>query len=51
MKDDKLDKIIILAKLCAICDLEVKLQEDKDKLKAELKQLEKDEREDNNTQA
>ena len=51
MKDDKLDKIVILAKLCAIYDLEVKLQEDKDKLKAELKQLEKDEREDNNTQA
>ena len=47
MDDKSIDKITILAKLCAICDLEVKLQEDKDKLKAELEQLEKDERKDN----
>ena len=47
MKDDKLDKIVILAKLCAICDLQVKLQEDKNKLQAELEQLEKDERKNN----
>jgi len=47
MEDKTIDRITILAKLCAICDLEVKLQEDKDKLKAELEQLEKDERESN----
>jgi hypothetical protein len=47
MDDKSIDKITILAKLCAICDLEVKLQEDKDKLKVELEQLEKDERKSN----
>ena len=51
MKDDKLDRIVILSKLCAICDLQAKLQEDKNKLEAKLEQIKKDEREDNNTQA
>ena len=47
MDDKKIEKIAILAKLCAICDIQVKLQEDKSKLEAELEQLEKDERESN----
>ena len=45
--DDKIDKITIPAKLCVICDMQVKLHEDKKKLEAELEQLEKDERESN----
>ena len=47
MDDKSIDKITILAKLCAICDVQVKLQEDKNKLEAELEQLEKDERKNN----
>jgi hypothetical protein len=47
MEDKKIDKITILAKLCVICDMQVKLHEDKKKLEAELEQLEKDERESN----
>ena len=47
MEDQKIEKIAILAKLCAICDIQVKLQEDKSKLEAELEQLEKNERESN----
>jgi len=47
MEDKKIEKIAILAKLCAICDMQVKLHEDKKKLEAELEQLEKDERESN----
>lgn len=47
MDEKSIDKITILAKLCAICDLQVKLQEDKNKLEAELEQLEKDERKNN----
>jgi len=42
--DDKIEKIAILAKLCVICDMQVKLHEDKNKLEEELEQLEKDER-------
>ena len=42
MDEKSIDKITILAKLCAVCDLQVKLQEDKDKLQAELEQLEKE---------
>ena len=42
--DDKIEKIAILAKLCVICDMQVKLHEDKKKLEKELEQLEKDER-------
>ncbi len=45
--DDKIDKIAILAKLCVICDMQVKLHEDKKKLEEELEQLEKDETKDN----
>ena len=44
MEDKKIDKITILAKLCVICDMQVKLHEDKKKLEEELEQLEKDER-------
>jgi hypothetical protein len=47
MDEKTIDKVTILAKLCAICDLQVKLQEDKNKLQAELEQLEKDERKNN----
>ena len=47
MEDKKIDKIAILAKLCVICDMQVKLHEDKKKLEEELEQLEKDERKDN----
>ena len=47
MDEKTIDKVTILAKLCAICDLQVKLQEDKNKLEAELAQIEKDERKDN----
>jgi|TARA_Y100000296_G_C5007776_1_gene173518 hypothetical protein len=47
MDEKTIDKVTILAKLCAICDLQVKLQEDKNKLEAELEQLEKDERKNN----
>ena len=47
MEDKKIDKIAILAKLCAICDMQVKLHEDKKELEAELSQIEKDERKDN----
>ena len=47
MDEKSIDKITILAKLCAICDVQVKLQEDKNKLEAELEQLEKDERKNN----
>ena len=45
--DDKIDKITILAKLCVICDMQVKLHEDKKKPEKELEQLEKDERKSN----
>jgi len=47
MDDKKIDKIAILAKLCVICDMQVKLHEDKKKLEEELEQLEKNERESN----
>jgi len=47
MEDKTIDKVTILAKLCVICDMQVKLHEDKKKLEAELEQLEKDERESN----
>ncbi len=47
MDEKSIDKITTLAKLCAICDMQVKLHEEKQKLEAELEQLEKDERESN----
>ena len=47
MEDKKIEKIAILAKLCVICDMQVKLHEDKKKLEGELEQMEDDERESN----
>ena len=47
MDDEKIDKITILAKLCVICDMQVKLFEDKRKLEEELEQMEADERKSN----
>ena len=47
MDDKKIDKIAILAKLCVICDMQVKLFEDKRKLEEELEQMEVDERKSN----
>ena len=44
MEDKTIDRVTILAKLCVICDMQVKLHEDKKKLEEELEQLEKDER-------
>lgn len=47
MKDKVIDKIAVLAKLSAILDIQLKLQQDRNLLEEELKQLEKDERESN----
>jgi|TARA_A100001011_G_scaffold67465_1_gene68703 hypothetical protein len=47
MDDKSIDKIAILAKLCAIQEIQVKLLEDKKELEVELEQLEKDERKSN----
>ena len=47
MDDKKIDKIAILAKLCVICDMQVKLLEDKKKLEEELEEMEVDERKNN----
>ena len=47
MDEKSIDKITILAKLCVICDMQVKLHEDKKELEAELEQIEKDERKNN----
>ena len=47
MDDKKIDKITVLAKLCVICDMQVKLFEDKKKLEEELEQMEADERKSN----
>lgn len=44
MDDKSIDKITILAKLCAISEIQVRLIEDKKELEAELAQIEKDER-------
>ena len=44
MDDKSIDKIAILAKLCAISEIQVRLLEDKKELEAELAQIEKDER-------
>ena len=46
MDDKSIDKITILAKLCAISEIQVRLIEDKKELEAELAQIEKDERKD-----
>ena len=47
MDDKKIDKIAILAKLCVICDMQLKLFEEKKKLEEELEQMEADERKSN----
>jgi hypothetical protein len=47
MDDKKIDKIAILAKLCVICDIQIKLLEDKKKLEEELEEMEADERKNN----
>ena len=47
MEDKKIDKIAILAKICAIQEIQVRLIEDKKELEAELEQIEKDERKNN----
>ena len=47
MDEKTIDKVTILAKICVICDMQIKLHEDKKKLEAELEQLQKDERESN----
>ena len=47
MQDKTTDKIVILAKLCAISDMQKKLQQDRSQLEEELKQLEENERESN----
>jgi hypothetical protein len=47
MEDKTIDKIAILAKLSAISDIQLKLQQDRNLLEEELKELEKDERESN----
>ena len=47
MEDKTIDKIAILAKLSAISDIQLKLQQDRNLLEDELKEIEKDERESN----
>ena len=47
MDDKKIDKITVLAKLCVICDIQMKLLEDKKKLEEELEEMEVDERKSN----
>ena len=47
MDDKSIDKIAILAKLCAISDIQLKLQLDKNQLQEELKEIEEDERKSN----
>tara|TARA_Y100000114_G_scaffold36477_1_gene32003 strand:+ start:2158 stop:2307 length:150 start_codon:yes stop_codon:yes gene_type:complete len=47
MEDKTIDKIAILAKLSAISDIQLKLQQDRNLLEEELKEIEKDERESN----
>jgi len=44
MNDKTIDKVTILAKLCVIFDMQIKLQQDKKKLEEELKQIEDDEK-------
>ena len=47
MDDKTIDKVTILAKICVICDMQIKLHEDKKKLEEELEQIEDDERKSN----
>ena len=47
MEDKTTDKMVILAKLCAISDMQLKLQQDRSQLEKELEQLEENERKNN----
>jgi len=48
MDDKVIDKIAILAKLSAISDIQLKLQQDRNQLEGELREIEADERKNNN---
>tara|TARA_R100000988_G_scaffold30529_1_gene15496 strand:+ start:720 stop:917 length:198 start_codon:yes stop_codon:yes gene_type:complete len=48
MEDKTIDKIAILAKLSAISDMQLKLQQDRNQLGEELREIEADERKSNN---
>ena len=43
MEDKTIDKIAILAKLSAISDMQLKLQQDRNQLEEELREIEADE--------
>ena len=47
MEDKTIDKIAILAKLSAISDMQLKLQQDRNQLEEELREIEADERKSN----
>ena len=47
MEDKVIDKIAILAKLSAISDMQLKLQQDRNQLEDELRQIEEYERKNN----
>jgi len=47
MNDKIIDKIAILAKLSAISDIQLKLQQDRNQLEEELREIEADERKSN----
>ena len=47
MEDKVIDKIAILAKLSAISDIQLKLQQDRNQLEEELREIEEDERKSN----
>ena len=47
MDDKVIDKIAILAKLSAISDIQLKLQQDRNQLEEELEEMEADERKSN----
>tara|TARA_A100000172_G_scaffold68696_1_gene48543 strand:+ start:631 stop:780 length:150 start_codon:yes stop_codon:yes gene_type:complete len=47
MEDKTIDKIAILAKLSAISDMQLKLQQDRSQLEDELRQIEEYERKNN----
>jgi len=47
MDDKIIDKIAILAKLSAISDIQLKLQQDRNQLEEELREIEADERKSN----
>ena len=47
MEDKTIDKIAILAKLSAISDMQLKLQQDRNQLEEELREIKADERKSN----